>query len=156
MVEVGRLEEGDQKAVQDDIKAAQQNIADRLLGDRIAKADLVIAGKVADTRPHRTDRPRVETEHNPEWWEADITVQSVLKGTQQGKVVILYAHSLDELWIDSPKCQKGQEGIWILQRDQKEKGFPVLRVPGLTALHPLDYQPIQQMDRVRKLVDERR
>ena len=157
VVEVGRLEEGDQKTVQDDIKAAHQNIEDRRLGDRIAKAELVITGKVVRTAPTRqTDARRVETEHAPDWWQAEIEVQSVLKGTHQEKTVILYANSLDEMWIDSPKFKQGQEGIWILQRDQKEKGWPVLRIPGLTTLDPLDFQPMQQLDRVRKLAAERR
>jgi hypothetical protein len=157
VVEVGRLEEGS-KTVQDDIRAAQQNIADRLLSDRIAKAELVIAGKVISTRPYRNDdRRRIETEHEPDWWEAEIAVQSVIKGKLQGKTIgTLFAKSLDELWIDSPKCNPGQEGIWILQRNQTEKGWPVLRVPGLTALDPLDFQPLEQMERLRRLLNERR
>jgi hypothetical protein len=158
VVEVGRLEEGDQKTVQDDITAAHQNIADRQLGDRIAKASLIIAGKVVATKPHRpSDQRRIETEHDPDWWEAAIDVQSVLKGASQDKrVMILFANSMDELWIDSPKCKPEQEGIWILQKDQKEKGWPVLRVPGLTALDPLDFQPLEQLERVRRLINERR
>jgi hypothetical protein len=157
VIEVGRFEEGDQKALGDEITSARQNIEDRRLGDRIAKAELVVAGRVVETaRARQTDARRVETEHAPDWWQAEIDVQAMLKGTPREKTAILYANSLDEMWIDSPKFKPGQEGIWILQRDQQEKGWPVLRIPGLTALDPLDYQPTQQLDRVRKLVAERR
>jgi hypothetical protein len=60
------------------------------------------------------------------------------------------------MWIDSPKFEAGQSGIWILQRKQKERGWPLMREPGLTALDPLDFQPQSQLDRVRELLGRQR
>jgi hypothetical protein len=44
------------------------------------------------------------------------------------------------------------EATFILQRDQSEKGFPVLRVAGLTALNPLDVHPVEALPRIRTLL----
>lgn len=156
VVEVGR-QVGEAGKMKDQIAAANERIADQRLADRISRAQRVIVGKVTKTQPaRRTDRRKVETEHDPDWWEAEIAVQSVEKGTSREKTLtILFANSNDEMWIDSPKPKPGQEAIWILQRDQKEKGWPVLRMPGLTALDPLDVQPLQQLDRVRRLIRPR-
>jgi hypothetical protein len=155
--EVGRLEEGTPTAMEQAITEADHRIADDRLQERIVRAELVIVGKVVKTQPASfPGRRRVETEHDPDWWEASIEVQSVELGIFLKSIVaILFARSMDELWIDSPKCQVEQQGIWILQRDQKEKGWPVLRMPGLTALDPLDFQPKEQLERVRRLIRQR-
>ena len=82
-------------------------------------------------------------------------VHDALKGRPEGDSLrVVFPRSSDELWIESPKLEPGQRVILILQQDQQEKGWPVLRVPGLTALDPLDVQPPEQLDRVRKLVEE--
>lgn len=156
VAEVGRVDMPDQGTTRNDIAAANQNIADRRLQDRIAKAELVIAGEVAAVKPApQTDRRRIETEHDPDWWVAEIKVASVEKGKPaDGPVIILFPHSGDEMWMDSPKFQRGQSGVWILQRNQQEKGWPVLRMPGLTALQPLDFQPPAELDRVRRLIKQ--
>jgi hypothetical protein len=156
VVEVGRLS-GAATAVREQITAASQGIDDRRLGDRIARAELVIVGDVIDTKPRTADRREIVTEHDPDWHEADVHVQSPEKGPVQANqvVTILFANSGDEMWIDSPKFRKGQEGIWILQRDQKEKGWPVLRVPGLTALDPLDFQSKEKLALIQRLIRPR-
>jgi len=56
------------------------------------------------------------------------------------------------MWIDSPKFKPGDTGVWILQRNQQEKGFPKMRVAGLTALDPLDFQPSAALPHLRELV----
>jgi hypothetical protein len=154
VVEVGRVEERDAPEMRRDMETAQQVIADRHLLDRIVRADLVIAGKVLRTEPApQRDSRRPVTEHDPDWWVADVEVESFEKGRAEGRVVqVLFPHSRDEMWIDSPKFEPGQTGLWILQRNQTEKGWPVLRLPGLSALDPLDFQPPQQLERVRRLM----
>jgi len=57
-----------------------------------------------------------------------------------------------EGWPDAPKLAPGQSYILILQRNQSEKGWPVLRVPGLTALDPLDVHPPDELERIRRLI----
>jgi hypothetical protein len=65
---------------------------------------------------------------------------------------VFFSPSTDEFWIDSPKLVPGLQGVFVLQRDQQERGFPALRVSGLTVLHPLDVQPRQALERVRTML----
>jgi hypothetical protein len=154
VIEVGRLPK-EASPLQDDIEAAAQAAADRRLAARIAKAQLVVVGEVVDLGSGPELRRPVETEHHPEWASAFVKVQDALKGKPEGDTLrVVFPRSSDELWTESPKLEQGQRAILILQEDQQEKGWPVLRVPGLTALDPLDVQPPEQLDRVRKLVEE--
>ena len=152
VIEVGRLPNSNPDKMAADIKSAEQANFERRLGERVALATLVVAGAVAEIRPGPEPRQHVETEHAPEWAEAVVKVHEVLKGKapDQG-IAVLFPTSLDELWIDSPKFTPGQTAVLILQRNQKEKGWPVLLVPGLTALHPLDVQPVEMLDTIRKI-----
>src|SRR5262249_43281875 len=137
-----------------DIQAAKEIISDRKLQERIARAEIVIVGKVAKTEPvPGTEQRHVETEHDPDWWIAHVDVASVEMGKISEQIVrVMFANSRDEMWIDSPKFRPGQAGVWILQRNQTERGGPVLRLPGLTALDALDFQPPEQLERVRRLI----
>jgi hypothetical protein len=158
VVEVGRISKKNGVNVADEIAAAEGQIKDdRLLG-RIRLARMVVAGKVAETRPASKDlRARIETEHDPDWWVALFEVGDVLMGDPPGRVIeILFAASTDEMWIDSPKFAPGEAALLMLQSDQQEKGWPVLRVPGLTALDPLDRQPLDEIDHIRELIESGR
>jgi hypothetical protein len=136
---------------------ARLRLADESLQLRINLAQLVIVGKVEKTAPAPKHGARTPiTEHDPDWWEAVIKVESVEKGQHKGPATILFPKSVDVAWSQSPKFQPGQDGIWILQRDQKERGWPVLRRPGLTALDPLDYQPPSELDRIRGFLTRKR
>lgn len=155
VLEVGRVAAGkDLTVLRKQIADADQKIADQALQTRIDRAELIIVGKVAETRPvQKEGQHGPMTEHDPDWWEAVIGIESVEKGQfPEMSVIVLFPHSTDEMWIDSPKFHVNQEGIWILQRDQKEKGFPVLRIPGYTALDPLDFQPKDQLEGIRMLI----
>jgi hypothetical protein len=154
VVEVGRVSAKESPRVKEEIATAEQSIADRQLGARLSRARLVVLGTVVETGPGSQPERKVETEHNPDWWEAHLEVERVIKGKAPDKVVVTYPASLDELWIDSPKPERAQRAIWILQEDQDEKGWTVLRVPGLTALDPLDVQAPDQLERVVRLAEE--
>jgi hypothetical protein len=154
VAEVGRISEREDKAVSDEIRQASRDEQDGRLRERIANASLVVAGKVTDIREGVELRRPIETEHHPDWAEAIVEVSDVLKGKPPDRTVtVVYPRSRDEMWIDSPKFEPGDAVVLILQQDQKEKGWPVLRVPGLTALHPLDRHPITALERVRKLAE---
>jgi len=156
VLEVGRMEDRERNGMRKEIDEAYQRLADESLQQRINLADLVIVGKVKTTAPAPKHGERIPiTEHDPDWWEAVIQVESVEKGHQKGPVTILFPKSVDVAWSQSPKFQPGQDGIWILQRDQQERGWPILRRPGLTALDPLDYQPRSELDRIRGLTRKR-
>jgi hypothetical protein len=154
VVEVGRLDEQGTTDLSREIEAAQRAITDQKLLQRLKRAELVIVGVVVRTEPARgTQRRHVETEHDPEWWTAYVEVTTVEMGRAPEHVVpVLFAASRDEMWIDSPKLVPGHTYLLILQRNQTEKGWPVLRVPGLTALDPLDVRPPDELERIRSLI----
>jgi len=159
VVEVGRVAAGkDLTALRKQIADADQRIADQALQTRIDRAELIVVGKVAETRSVEKEGQRGPiTEHDPDWWEAVIEIESVEKRQFPEKsIIVLFPRSTDEMWIDSPKFYVNQEGNWILHRDQNEKGLLVLRVPGYTALDPLDFQPKDQLERIRMLIKRSR
>jgi hypothetical protein len=156
VIEQGHVGAAKVRAVKKEVAAIIAGMPDEDLQDRLGRASLVVVGKVRDTRPHRSDRPQPVTEHAPDWWDADVAVESVEKGKlARDLVVVLFPASTDEFWSDSPKFTEGQEGVWILQRNQKERGWPVMREPGLTALSPVDFHPRPELDRIRKLLGQR-
>ncbi len=126
--------------------ALLQDVSDQDLQKRIAGAELVIVGKVSEVRPmSEARRPRSMSEHDPQWQESVVEVESVLKGSSAEKrVVILFPGSMDVAWFGVPKSKVGQEGIWIVRRDRETKAYAVV--------DPLDFLPRDQLDRVRKLV----
>jgi len=148
----------------DDVRKQIAGIQDRLndekVSSRIAKAQLVITGRVTSTRPlDSVDTQRQGqsvSEHYPEWWQATIAVESFEKGQSPAReVTIVFPNSKDEMWLLSPKFKVGDSGVWILQRDQTERGFPIFRRPGLTALDVLDFRPTAELDRIRRLIRAR-
>jgi hypothetical protein len=155
VMEVGRIEgKVDAKEIREQIAQAELALADQALEERIALAELVILGTVVRTAPEMEYRQSMPvTEHTPDWWEATILVESVEKGQlSKTETQSLFPNSRDEAWIESPKFREGQHGIWILQSDQEEKGWPTMRIPGYTALDPLDFQDASQLNRIRALI----
>lgn len=133
VVEVGRTAPGAAVAAQ--VAAARRKLADEDLRHRLDGAALVVAGRVVATRPavfpdKRGDKGK-GTEHDPQWQEAVIAVDRVLKGSIQGtagesRAVILYPGSDDVLWFRTPKPQVGWDGVWILERSPLVEGSLVL------------------------------
>jgi hypothetical protein len=138
-----------------------ERASDEQFFQRLEKAEIVVSGEAVETRPyeplHRADRP--VSEHDPDFWECIIKVETVEKGEvkEEGRtkekakarhVVTLFAHSFDIRWYQSPKFEKGSTGIWLLQRFELN-GEPV---PELVTVHVLDFQPLSQLERIRALL----
>jgi hypothetical protein len=101
-------------------------------------------------------RARSNSEHDPEWWTADIEIENILKGkpaaTASNRVTVFYANSKDVLWFRSPKLKEGDRGIWIVV-EYKPGGFlPETHAPILAVLSPLDSYPLADLDRMGRLV----
>jgi hypothetical protein len=134
---------------------------DRAIRARISSTDTVVTGMVTAT--HRsataqTDQP-LPSEHSPDWHDADVTVSGVEKGSlQQSSVVIRYPNSTDVRWYNVPKLRPGQTGVFLLH--PSETAAPVRAVGAgispepatFVLLHPEDYQPIDQLPRIRTLI----
>jgi hypothetical protein len=124
------------------------------LMQRLAQAALIVTGVAG--APEKYKAPvvpgrRALSEHDPDWWVSTIKIASVEKGVYAGGAIdILFPHSMDIAWARSPKIKEGDHGTWLLHdRDQNGKVLPSYSV-----IYPLDFQPIEQIDRVRKLVSE--
>ncbi|PYT52502.1 MAG: hypothetical protein DMG43_11580 [Acidobacteria bacterium] len=94
----------------------QEQISDQELRDRLNSADFVVIGRVTDVHRWTVPKsatPRRVSEHDPDWHEAVVQVQSVLKGAQVkgNKVVVRFPGRNDVAWVHSPKFEKNQQGI---------------------------------------------
>jgi hypothetical protein len=120
----------------------------------IQHASLVIAGKVLATR-HLEER-RSASEHDPDWWIAEVEVQTYLKGQPNaaaaGHVSFLFANSRDVMWVRSPKLAEGQQGIWLVGEYKPGGFFPEKAASRLVVLSPLDSHPISELERFKRLV----
>jgi hypothetical protein len=154
VIEVGRMEApANSDTLRQQIASAKQRLADQDLQRRLAQAEMVIVGKITDIK--QGPPSDIITEHDPDFWEAKLQIKSVELGpSTQRAVTILYANSMDVVWAGSPKFKKGQEGIWILHSDQAVDWKRRLRLPveSLTALDSEDFLPLNQLERVRRLL----
>jgi hypothetical protein len=131
-----------------------QQQTDENVGRRIASAELIVMGKLVRIEP--ADFPGLGTRDAPEWYECEIEIQSVEKGQFVGnKVSFLLAHHAEinserRLKLASerePRLPRGQEGIWILHRNE----VPRLGISGrYTAVDPIDFQPQERLPMIRE------
>jgi len=149
VIEVGRLvPDMTIPRLTEQIAGVRHKVADEALQDQLATAEAVMVGRVSATRP--AGIPRLPTEHDPDWYTAVIQVESVIKGQIPAReVMVLFPRSNDVMWHNSPKFKEGQQGIWLLHRNQA-------RLPGienqLTALRALDFHSREELDRVESLI----
>ena len=139
----------------------QDQISDQDLQNRLNSADFVVIGRVTEVRRWNVPKsatPHRVSEHDPDWHEAVIKVQSVLKGGQVkgNKVVVRFPGRNDVAWVHSPKFEKNQQGIFCLNRDQAS-GVPTEKVGGrqvnvYTCLGHGDSLPMSDAPRVRSLL----
>jgi hypothetical protein len=130
-----------------DVTAYTKSKPERDLQRRIAGAELIVTGTVAGVRARERAREGPEgSEHDPEWTEATITVQSTEKGAPQQRVTVWFPASTDIGWFRSPKLTEGQSGVFLLRRARERE------LRGFTALDPLDVQPPATRDRVRQMI----
>lgn len=137
---------------------------------RVDSADLVVVGKVAAVRlPPEPPRLRAVgsrraatptstalqssrfSEHDPQWRDAVIDVESVHKGESSPRqVVVRFPASRDVRWFRAPKFNPGDEGVFILHRSpvaktaaaqRRGRAMATKRAEVFTALDPNDVQP---------------
>ena len=142
---------------------APGQLSDQELKDRMNESDFVVVGRVTDV--HKWNAPKVKsgsplhvTEHDPDWQEAVVEIQSVLKGGQVkgNKVVVRFPTQNDVAWAHSPRFTKNQRGIFCLNRD-KTTGAPMTKLGSkevyvYTCLGHGDALPLSAEARVRALL----
>jgi hypothetical protein len=94
-----------------------------MTGSRLAAADVVVSGRVAEVRAAvpRATRGTIRapiTEHDPQWQEAVVQVTAVHKGRRVPRSIkVRFPASTDVAWARAPKLHAGQEGTFLLKRD---------------------------------------
>jgi hypothetical protein len=140
----------------------KDKISDQELLDRMKASDFVVVGRVTDVHKWNAPKPKSGapsrvTEHEPDWHEAVVEVQSVLKGgkVKGNKVIVRFPNRNDVAWVNSPKFAKNQRGIFCLNRDQST-GAPAnaggQQANVYTCLGHGDALPISEEARVRSLL----
>jgi hypothetical protein len=141
----------------------KDEISDQELMDRMKASDFVVVGRVTDVHKWNVPKPKSGapsrvTEHDPDWHEAVVEVQSVLKGgkVKGNKVIVRFPNRNDVAWISSPKFAKNQRGIFCLNRD-KSAGASTTSMGGqqanvYTCLGHGDALPISEEARLRSLL----
>ncbi len=140
----------------------EEQISDQELEQRLASADFVVIAKVTDVRPWTAPDvasvPHRITEHDPDWHDAVIQIESVLKGPKpkKHKLVVRFPQCNDVAWAHAPKFEKHQEGIFFLKKDEVS-GAPIALLEGTevnayTCLRPGDWLPKNDQGRVRSLL----
>jgi hypothetical protein len=86
-----------------------------------------------------------------------LQVQSVLKGPKlkKNKIVLRFPLSRDVAWVSAPKFEPGQQGVFILQKEDVS-GAPsssgAAKADVYTCLRPGDFLPMTEEPRVRSLL----
>ena len=144
---------------------AQSEISDQDLQRLLATCDYVVVGRITDVHPWAIPKSAASryrtSEHSANWQEAVLQVQSVLKGPKlkKNKMVVRFPLSRDVAWVSAPKFEPGQQGIFILRRDEVS-GAPTASSGGYkgdvyTCLKPGDWLPMTEEARVRSLLKNR-
>ncbi|HKW31509.1 MAG TPA: hypothetical protein VJN92_00785 [Candidatus Acidoferrum sp.] len=141
----------------------KDEISDQELVDRMKASDFVVVGRVTNVRKWNVPKPKSGapsrvTEHDPDWHEAVVQVESVLKGgkVKGNTVIVRFPNRNDVAWVSSPKFAKNQRGIFCLNRDQSTGAPPTTmggqKVNAYTCLGHGDALPISEESRVRSLL----
>jgi len=145
-------------------------LADRDLRAHVDDADLVVTGQVTAVRLPVAPAGRALagplpgrrfSEHDAQWREAVVQIESVDKGNHPAQEVIVhFPASTDVAWYRAPKLQAGHEGVFLLHRHEvgeptpaRETATPSAAPPApieaYTVLHPLDFQPKDKLEQIR-------
>jgi hypothetical protein len=144
------------------IAEARSTKAELEMQDRVARADVIVSGRISDVRPPaasvaaaRPPQAGPVSEHDPNWMEAVVTVENTIKGqlpSESKETVILFPSSFDVAWADAPKFHAGQEGVFLLHRQERAPELaPTVAAEGYVALNPLDVRPKDQAERMQRL-----
>lgn len=134
------------------VAQVELRLEDDKLAMRLKRAALVISGMVAGTSPVEPEGRGPRSEHDPIWWQAEIAVDRTEKGKSRGtRVEVYFPASLDEYWIDVPKLEPRQRGVFILHQETEGRRAR-LQPPGPALLDALDFQPAAHLERVRALL----
>lgn len=117
----------------------------RAARERVQRANQVVLGQVRELRPHPNARPRL-SEHDPDWWIAEVDVETSFKGARSRTVPVTFANSRDVMWSRAPKLRPAQKSILVLHQGDEE--LPDRRSRGV-----LHTQDVHAPDKIAAIVD---
>lgn len=145
------------------IALVQGQLSNQQLRDQLNSADAVVVGRVTEIHPWTASTlaatPRHISEHDPDWQEAVVQVQSAIMGAEAGqKIVVRFPGSMDVAWFNAHKFKKGEQGTFLLKKDQVT-GTPKALMGGsevdaYTALRQGDVLSTAEAARVRSLLNK--
>jgi hypothetical protein len=107
------------------------------LRQHLESADAVLQGRVVALVRVSEATAATISEHDPDWWVAEIEVARALKGKHKGKVRVRYPNSRDVRWYGVPKPREGDEAVFVLHNDGLNVGDVALAM-----IHPGDMAPV--------------
>jgi hypothetical protein len=143
---------------------AQAEATDAAIREHVSSAELIVVGRVLSVKPRvlttsvstaAAPPPRI-SEHDPDWRDAVVQVESTVKGKPARQVVVRFPASRDIAWAASPKLKPGQTATFFLNSDQVS-GSPMAmiahtEVTAYTVLRANDVLPATEAAHVRTLV----
>jgi hypothetical protein len=128
---------------------------ERPLVERVAIAELIVEGHVTASGPADPNAVQ-KSEHDPNWWTARVSVESVIKGG--GKAVktveVLFANSKDIAWYKSPKLHEGLRGIFLLHSVKETDRPPRIDRVIYQATDPLDFVPTERVPEIKRALTD--
>lgn len=122
---------------------------------RLENAELVISGIVVKVERLGKEQQPEPDEVETEWRKATVLVSTIEKGRLRDspEVNVIFPEDSEERWAEAPRFREGQQGIWILSKYKEDEGKrDQHRDLALTALDPLDFHLLNQIDRLRALL----
>jgi hypothetical protein len=136
-----------------------RNTTRRELRRHVEDADIVITGQVAMVRPSPSAAARAReegqpiTEHDPQWQEAIVEVESVERGELGAKqVTVLFPASMDVMWRDAPKHRPGERGVWLLHREEVPRGVSEAVPDAFAVVHGDDFYGADRLDEILEVL----
>jgi hypothetical protein len=152
-----------------------QTVEDQKFSHHFTQADMVVQGRVLSIRMPADDAAqkgltstaatRPVSEHSGHWREAVVEVEDVLQGEHaHQQIIVRFPSSRDIRWARSPKFEPGDEGIFILHKDEPAQrttksmqARPAttkkkVETRAYTALHPEDFQPLHKAAEMRTII----
>lgn len=156
-----------------------ENLANKQSRVRFEMADVVISGRVTGIRLPPDEvaaftRGLMEagaaqpapvkriSEHDPLIQEAVVEIDEVHKGAHAAReTAIRFPSSTDVKWYKAPKFRPGQQGFFMLHKSEarasgRTRGAEMVGADdagdAFTALHPADFQPLDQPGGVRNVL----
>jgi hypothetical protein len=126
---------------------AEQRLQERVLRQRVRRAEIIVTGEVSDVRLLRDHEESGEKQ--PEWSEVLLEVASWEKTVQKEAAIrVVYPAHPHPGFPRARRFHRGQEGIWML----RSISVKVLQGRAYIAEDVQDFQPLERLERVRSLI----